>query len=172
MVVVIVVTMAGIGGFIQGYVLFEQPSTISQIDAGIVGALQFVVMAAVILFVARRRLLAAFVVGGRRSSDDERAAALAALRSGHLPHEPRPRQAAVSYLRYQLGPAYNPRPVAVMSGIFAAGSVFLAFVYSPWCWLLAGAWAALAAVIIPRFVRVRRRARTLLMSLPPEPTAV
>ncbi|GAA4263086.1 hypothetical protein [Dactylosporangium darangshiense] len=130
------------------------------------GMIQGILMGAFMAAWGRNQFRRAFVAGGRPASDDERTAALAALRSGQLPSEPRKRDVALAFARNQLGRRTNPWRVAVVAGLSTLMSVFLAIVYNPWCWLLAGFFLAFPAALIVALRRRRRRARTLLMTLP------
>jgi len=130
------------------------------------GMITGILMGAFMAAWGRDQFREAFVAGGQPASDDERTAALAALRSGQLPSEPRKRDVALAYARNQLGRRTNPWRVAVIGGLSTLMSVFLAIVYNPWCWLLAGFFLAFPAALIVALRRRRRRTRTLLMTLP------
>jgi Flp pilus assembly protein TadB len=128
------------------------------------GITQGLVLGIFVVIRGRQRYRKAFVVGGQQASENERAAAVAALRSGQLPVEPRQREAAVSFARYELGRATNPWPVGVSYALLALVLVLLPVTISPWCWLLAGLCIAAIPVVIVSFLRRRQRARRLLMT--------
>jgi hypothetical protein len=127
------------------------------------------VLTAVLVVMGRDRIDRRFVVDGRPASGSERAAALAAIRSGHLPADPRERQAAISFLRYRLSATFSPWTIGALLGCVVASMEVLAILDDRPSSLLGTAliclWASPVIVIVLRW---RQRARALLMSIPQE----